>query len=113
MNYQFISNDGPKANKCKELEKLTGSNIYFRGNSIIIKGDQKSNEMVRNAIEFLTHCFKVNGTVEKKDIVSSLNKFMVNEQNGKDLHKVEYMIKTPKSTEDEIKSKKEIEDYYV
>ena len=25
----------------KELEKLSGSNIYFRGNSIIIKGNQK------------------------------------------------------------------------
>ncbi len=34
----------------KELEKLSGSNIYFRGNSIVIKGDQKSNELVRKAI---------------------------------------------------------------
>ena len=31
----------------KELEKLSGSKIYFRGNSIVIKGDQKSNELVR------------------------------------------------------------------
>ena len=42
----------------KELEKLSGSNIYFRGNSIVIKGDQKSNELVRKAVEFLTHQFK-------------------------------------------------------
>ena len=27
----------------KELEKLSKSNIYFRGNSIVIKGDQTSN----------------------------------------------------------------------
>ena len=27
----------------KELEKLTDSKIYFRGNSIAIKGDKKSN----------------------------------------------------------------------
>ena len=27
----------------KELEKLSRSNIYFRGNSIVIKGDQTSN----------------------------------------------------------------------
>ncbi len=33
----------------KELEKLSESNIYFRGNSIVIKGDQKSNELVRKA----------------------------------------------------------------
>ena len=29
MNYQFISNDGPKANKCKELEKLTNKKVFF------------------------------------------------------------------------------------
>ena len=31
----------------KELEKLSGSNIYFRGNSIVIKGKQKSNELIK------------------------------------------------------------------
>ena len=50
----------------KELEKLSGSNIYFRGNSIVVKGDQKSNELIRKAVEFLTHQFKTHGTIEKK-----------------------------------------------
>ena len=36
----------------KELEKLTGSEIYFRGNSIAIKGDKKSNEKVNLDEEF-------------------------------------------------------------
>ena len=31
----------------KELEKLSGSNIYFRGNSIIVKGNKKSNELIK------------------------------------------------------------------
>ena len=35
----------------KELEKLSGSNIYFRGNSIIIKGNQKKNEAVKQSHE--------------------------------------------------------------
>ena len=30
----------------KELEKLSRSNIYFRGNSIVIKGDQGSVEIL-------------------------------------------------------------------
>lgn len=29
MNYQFISNNGSKANKCMELEKLTDKNVFF------------------------------------------------------------------------------------
>ena len=82
----------------KELEKLSGSNIYFRGNSIVIKGKQKSNELIKKAIEFLTHQFKINGTIEKKDIISSVDKFMIDEQNNKNLHQVDYIIKTPKRT---------------
>ena len=82
----------------KELEKLSGSNIYFRGNSIIIKGDQKSNELVRKALDFLTHQFKTYGTIEKKDIISSMDKFMVSEKNNKNLYQLDYIIKTPKRT---------------
>ena len=61
----------------KELEKLTGTNLYFRGNSIIIKSDQKNNEILKNAIMFLSDQFINNGTIEKKDILSSINKFML------------------------------------
>ena len=81
----------------KELEKLSGSNIYFRGNSIIVKGNQKSNELIKNAIIFLTNQLKSNGSIEKKDVISSIDKFMVNEQNNKDSkQQIEYIIKTPK-----------------
>ena len=66
----------------KELEKLTGTNLYFRGNSIIIKSDQKNNEIVKNAIMFLSDQFINNGTIEKKDILSSINKFMINENSN-------------------------------
>ena len=33
----------------KELQKLTDSKIYFRGNSIAIKGDKKSNEKEKDS----------------------------------------------------------------
>ena len=81
----------------KELEKLTETNLYFRGNSIIIKSDIKKNEIIKNAIMFLSDQFINNGTIEKKDILSSINKFMINE-NSNAGQKIEYMIKTPKKS---------------
>ena len=81
----------------KELEKLTGTNLYFRGNSIIIKSDQKNNEIVKNAIMFLSDQFINNGSIEKKDILSSINKFMISE-NSNSGQKIEYIIKTPKKS---------------
>ncbi len=80
----------------KTLEKLSGCNIYFRGNSIVIKGRSKSNENVKRAIEFLTQHFKMNGIIEKEDVISSLNKFMTKEQNNNNLNNLDYIIKTPK-----------------
>ena len=37
----------------KELEKITGANLYSRGNSILIKYSTEKNEIINNAIEFL------------------------------------------------------------
>ena len=31
----------------KQLEKITGTSLYFRGNSIIVKSDQKNNEIIK------------------------------------------------------------------
>ena len=36
----------------KELEKITESNLYSRGNSILIKSTPNKNEIVKNAIQF-------------------------------------------------------------
>ena len=80
----------------KELEKLTNTNIYFRGNSILIKSDEGKNEIVKNAIQFLADQFINNGSIEKKDIISSINEFMINEKNNKFKENIEYIIKTPK-----------------
>ena len=81
----------------KELEKLTNTNLYFRGNSIIIKSVPKKNEIVKNAIQFLSDQFINNGSIEKKDIISSINKFMIDENNSSNQN-IEYIIKTPKKS---------------
>ena len=86
-------------NNLKELEKLTNTSIYSRGNSILIKSDSKKNNLVKNAIQFLTNQFITNGNIEKKDIISSVNKFMIEENNNNNTNKnIEYIIKTPKKS---------------
>ena len=39
----------------KELEKITNTNLYSRGNSILIKSTLEQNEIAKNAIQFLSH----------------------------------------------------------
>ena len=84
-------------NNIKQLEKITNTNIHTRGNSILIKSSAKKNELVKNAIIFLSEQFIINGTIEKKDIISSVNKFMIDEKNNSRKN-IEYIIKTPKKS---------------
>ncbi|RPG03652.1 MAG: PhoH family protein [Pelagibacteraceae bacterium TMED246] len=101
LNIIFNNNDvllgvlGEFNNNLKELEKVTLTSLYSRGNSIIVKSDSNKNELVKNAMIFLVDQFINNGTIEKKDIISSVNKFMINEKSEK---KIEYIIKTPKKS---------------
>ena len=85
-------------NNIKELERLSDTNIFSRGNSILVKGNSKKNELVKNAIKFLIDQYKINGTIEKKDINSSVNSFMINEKSINNKNIVEYIIKTPKKS---------------
>ena len=99
----FSNNDllsgvvGEFNNNIKELENLTKTNIYTRGNSISVKGNAKKNELIKNALTFLSEQFLINGSIEKKDVHSSINKFMI-EQNQFNTNKIDYIIKTPKKS---------------
>ena len=64
----------------------------------MVKSSPQKNEIVKNAIKFLADQFIINGTIEKKDIVSSVNKFMINEKNNSKEKNIEYIIKTPKKS---------------
>ena len=103
LNIIFQNNDlllgvtGEFNNNLKELEKLTNTSLYSRGNSILVKSDPEKNNIVKNAIQFLTEQFLNNGSIEKKDIISSINKFMIDEKNNFE-KKVEYIVKTPKKS---------------
>ena len=80
----------------KDLERITEVSLYSRGNSILIKSTPDKNEILKNAIQFLANQFINNGNIENKDVLSSIDKFMINEkvknQNITDI------IKTPKKS---------------
>ena len=80
----------------KELEKITQSSLYSRGNSILIKSNTQKNEIVKNAIQFLANQFINNGNIESKDIISSVDKFMINEKVKN--NNITDIIKTPKKS---------------
>ena len=80
----------------KELEKITESKLYSRGNSIVIKSSPNKNEIVKSAIQFLANQFINNGNIENTDILSSIDKFMINEKVKK--QNVTDVIKTPKKS---------------
>ena len=85
-------------NNLKELEKITNTSIYSRGNSILVKSDPEKNNLVKNAVQFLTDQFITNGNIEKIDIISSVNKFMIEENKNNSNKNIEYIIKTPKKS---------------
>jgi len=84
-------------NNLKELEKISGSKIYFRGNSIVIKGNKSANKKVKDAIEYLIERFKSDKKIDRNDIISSLNRDMIKDiQNQSTVQSLEEVIKTPK-----------------
>jgi len=80
----------------KELEKITKTSLYSRGNSILIKSTLEKNEITKNAIQFLANQFINNGSIEKKDIISSIDKFMIDEKVKN--NNISDIIKTPKKS---------------
>ena len=82
----------------QDLEKIVNCKLYSRGNSILIKSTPETNEKIKNAIQFLANQFINNGSIENKDIVSSIDKFMIDEKINNSKKNIEYIIKTPKKS---------------
>jgi len=84
-------------NNLKELEKISGSTIYFRGNSLVIRGTRYANEKVKDAIEYLIERFRSDKKIDKNDIITSLNKDMIKDiKSQSTIQSLEEVIKTPK-----------------
>ena len=88
---------GSLDNNLKELERVSGSKIYFRGNSISIRGEKSANEKVRDAIEYLIERFNIDKKIDRNDILASFNKDIIADmKNQSPIQPLEEIIRTPK-----------------
>ena len=81
INVQIIDNQmlmavvGQFNQNLKSLEKLTKTNVFFRGNTITCKGKSDNLEVISNAIKFLVNKFLLTNLIEKEDIILSVKKY--------------------------------------
>ena len=88
---------GSLDNNLKELERVSGSTIYFRGNSIAIRGKKSANEKVKDAIEYLVERFNIDKKIDRNDVLASFNKDIIEDmKNQSPVQPLEEVIKTPK-----------------
>ena len=82
-----------------QIEKLTKTNLFFRGNSITVKGNKTSIVNVTNSFMFLVNKYLVTNSIENNDIIYSI-KHGVNELDDKkkrnNLRSIDQVIKTPR-----------------
>ena len=102
INIKVYNNDilvsvvGEFNKNLNELEKLTKTNIFFRGNSITIKGNNNEILNAGEAIKFLINKYVKTNIVEDQDL-----KLSVQNNNVKlkaNIHNLEQLIRTPKKT---------------
>ena len=102
VNIQINSNEmlmaivGQFNQNLKELEKLTNTIIFFRGNSITCKGKKRNLEEFSEAIKFLINKYLLTNLVEKSDIVLSVKKNMKQEESN--IKSFQQLIKTPRKS---------------
>ena len=84
-------------NNLNELERLTKTKIFFRGNSITIKGNNADIIKVSDALKFLIDKFLKTNIIEKDDISLSVNQNLESMENS-NLRTLDQLIKTPKKS---------------
>ena len=80
----------------KELEKLTNTIIFFRGNSITCKGKKHNLENLSEAIKFLVNKYLITNFIEKEDIMLSVNNDISPQQSN--VKSFKQLIKTPRKS---------------
>ena len=80
----------------KELEKITGTKIFFRGNSITCKGKALNLEEFTQAIKFLVDKYFLTKVIEKEDIILSVKKIMKFKESN--IKTFTQLIKTPRKS---------------
>jgi phosphate starvation-inducible PhoH-like protein len=102
VNVQIINNEmlisivGQFNQNLKELEKLTNTIIFFRGNSITCKGKEENLIDFSEAIKFLNNKYLLTNIIEKEDIILSVKKNM--NPNISNVESFQQLIKTPRKS---------------
>ena len=102
INIQFTNNEmlmsvvGQFNQNLKELEKLTNTIVFFRGNSITCKGKKSNLNDFSEAIKFLINKFFLTHLIEKDDIIQSVKKNMENQESN--VKSFQNLIKTPRKS---------------
>ena len=102
VNIQITNNEmlmtivGEFNQNLKELEKLTNTNIFFRGNSITCKGKEANLKDFSEVIKFLINKYLLTNFIEKGDIMLSVKKNMKLEESN--VQSFKQLIKTPRSS---------------
>ena len=95
-NDMLISIVGQFNQNLKELEKLSNTMIFFRGNSITCKGKKINLKEFSEAIKFLINKYLLTNIIEKSDIILSVNKNMKTEKSN--VKSFQQLIKTPRKS---------------
>ena len=80
-----------------QLEKLTETTLFFRGNSITAKGNSDNLHNISEAIKFLVNKFFLTNSIEKSDITLSVNKNLSSEKKN-NVQSFAQLIKTPRKS---------------
>ena len=95
-NTMLMSIVGQFDQNLKELEKLTNTVIFFRGNSITCKGNEENLKDFSEAIKFLISKYLLTNLIEKGDIILSVKKNMKPEESN--VKSFKQLIKTPRKS---------------
>ena len=81
-----------------EIEKLTKTKLFFRGNSITAKGSKNSISNVSNSLMFLVNKFLVTNSIENNDIIYSIKHGVsdLEDKNKNNVRSIDQVIKTPR-----------------
>ncbi len=103
VNIQILDNNmlslivGEFNSNLKQLEKLTQTTLFFRGNSITVKGKSTNIGDVSEAIKFLINKYHLTNNIEKSDIILSVNKNVKSDKNS-NVQTFAQLIKTPRKS---------------
>jgi len=103
VNIQILDNNillaivGEFNTNLAQLEKLTETTLFFRGNSITVKGNSNNLFSVSEAIKFLVNKFLLTNIIEKSDIFLSVNKNLNSDKNT-NVQSFAQIIKTPRKS---------------